>query len=402
MIRDKESPNRMSDISCEPAVPLILGLLFLGGLAADLVGRFTFLPRVTLLLIVGMVFGPTGFSLLPESFVTTWFPALTTIALALIGFLLGQQLSITALRERGFQVITISLCKVLGAWLAVGTALWIAGAPLIVAMLLAGIAPATDPAATYDQVHESQLETGFNDTLLAVVAVDDVWGLLIFVAMLAIATIVGAGAVAEANVLSSLMDLVKSIALGSGIGVLMAYLTGRILPGEPTLVEAIGFVLLGAGIAETFSLLPIVTAMAMGVTVASLAKHHERAFHAIEGIEWPFMVLFFVFAGASLRLDALSEVAVLASAYIVSRCLGIYAGTRAGCRIANADSRTRKYLGLALFPQAGVAIGMALLGAQRFPNDAQLILTVAIASTIVLETVGPIFARQAIRAAARA
>lgn len=392
----------MSDISYEPAVPLILGLLFLGGLAADIVGRFTFLPRVTLLLVVGMVFGPTGFSFLPESFVMAWFPALTTIALAFIGFLLGQQLSVTALRKRGFNIITISLCKVLGAWLAVGSALWIAGAPLVVAMLLAGLAPATDPAATYDQVHESQIETGFNKTLLAIVAVDDVWGLLIFVAMLAIATIAGAGTVAEAGVLSGLMDLVKSIALGFGVGVPMAYLTGRILPGEPTLVEAIGFVLLGAGIAETFSLLPIVTAMVMGVTVASLATHHDRAFHAIEGIEWPFMVLFFVLAGASLRLNTLLEVAVLAAVYILSRCLGIYVGTRAGCHIAKTDTQTKTYLGLALFPQAGVAIGMALLAAQRFPNEAQLILTVAIASTVILETVGPIFARQAIRAAARA
>jgi Kef-type K+ transport system membrane component KefB len=389
----------VSKIVDDTSISLVLGVLFLVGLAADLIGRFTFLPRVTLLLLAGLALGPSGLSLLPEQFIEDWFPEMTTIALALIGFLLGQQLSVSGLKKRGLNVIGISISKVLGAWITVGLAFWLIGADPVVAVLLAGVAPATDPAATFDQVHETGATGEFSETLLSIVAVDDVWGLLIFILMLASAGLISADTAMDSTISGSLIDMGMSIGLGLALGVPMAYLSGRIRPREPTLVEAIGFVLLGAGAAEWFGLLPIVTAMVMGVTVASLATHHRRPFHAIEGIEWPFMVLFFVLAGASLQFYALLSVGGLTAIYIVSRCAGIYAGARIGGKIVGASPPLKKFLGVALFPQAGVAIGMALLATQRFPESASVVLTVAVASTIILETIGPIITRKAIRAA---
>ncbi len=384
------------------SIPLVLGLLFLIGFIADIVGRSTFLPRVTLLMLGGLAVGPAGFSVVPESFVDQWFPELTTIALALIGFLLGHQLSIPALRKRGSFVIGISLCKVLGAALVVASTLILVGLDPVMALLLAGIAPATAPAATYDIVHESGASGEFVDTLLSIVAVDDVWGLLIFVLMVAVAGIIDGEASIGAGIVSSLIDIGGSVALGVALGAPMAYLTGRIRRGEPMLAEALGFVLLGAGIAEWFDLLAIVTAMTMGIMVASLASHHERPFHAIEGIEWPFMVLFFVLAGASLEVDALLLAGGLTLIYVLARFCGIYAGTRLGSRIVGAPPVLQKWLGLALLPQAGVAIGMSLVAAQKFPETASVVLTVVVASTVVLETIGPIFTRLAIRNAASA
>jgi len=384
------------------SIPLVLGLLFLIGFIADIVGRSTFLPRVTLLMLGGLAVGPAGFSVVPESFVDQWFPELTTIALALIGFLLGHQLSIPALRKRGSFVIGISLCKVLGAALVVALTLIFVGLDPVMALLLAGIAPATAPAATYDIVHESGASGEFVDTLLSIVAVDDVWGLLIFVLMVAVAGIIGGEASIVAGIVSSFIDIGGSVALGVALGAPMAYLTGRIRRGEPMLAEALGFVLLGAGIAAWFDLLAIVTAMTMGIMVASLASHHERPFHAIEGIEWPFMVLFFVLAGASLEVDALLLAGGLTLIYVLARFCGIYAGTRLGSRIVGAPPVLQKWLGLALLPQAGVAIGMSLVAAQKFPETASVVLTVVVASTVVLETIGPIFTRLAIRNAASA
>jgi Kef-type K+ transport system membrane component KefB len=384
------------------STPLILGLLFLIGFIADIVGRTTPLPRVTLLMLGGLAIGPAGFSVVPDRFVQDWFPELTTIALALIGFLLGHQLSVAALRKRGSFVIVISLCKVIGAALAVAIVLIVAGLDPVMALLLAGIAPATDPAATYDLVHESESRGEFVDTLLSIVAVDDVWGLLIFLLTIAIAGIVGGNAAIGAGVLSSLIDLGGSVLLGVALGAPMAYLTGRIRNGEPMLAEALGFVLLGAGIADWFELLPIVTAIVMGIMVASLASHYDRPFHAIEGIEWPFMVLFFVLAGASLQVNALMLAGGVTIVYVAARFGGIYAGTWLGCRFAGARPTLRRWLGLALMPQAGVAIGMALVATQRFPETASVVLTVAVASTVILETVGPVLTRLAIRYTASA
>jgi Kef-type K+ transport system membrane component KefB len=375
--------------------------LFLVGLAADLIGRSTFLPRVTLLLISGAVAGPAGLALLSQGYVDEWFPTLTGIALALIGFLLGNQLSAAALRQRGKRIVTITLCKVVGAWLVVAVCLLLAGIDPVVALLLAGIAPATAPAATYDLVHESGAQGEFVDTLLAVVALDDVVGLMVFVLMMAVAGILAGTVDAGSSIAAGGIEIGGSIALGLGLGVPMAYLTGRIRRGEPMLAEALGFILLGAGIAEQLGMLPILSAMVMGMTVASLARHHDRPFHAVEGIEWPFMILFFVLAGASFDVDALLIAGVPMFVYIVARFLGIYAGIRLASGIIHPPAAIRNWLGIALLPQAGVAIGMALLAAQRFPETANIILTVVVAATVMLETLGPLLTRMAIRAATR-
>jgi len=389
----------MGESLSQTTILLVLGLLFLIGLAADLIGRFTFLPRVTLLLLGGLAIGPAGFSVLPQRFVEGWFPALTSIALALIGFLLGQQISIPALRKRGGVIVGISLSKVFGAWLAVGIALLAVGVDPIIALLLAGIAPATAPTATYDLVHESGASGEFAETLLSIVALDDVLGLFLFIVMMAFAGTLNGDIAAGSGVAASFVEIGGSLTLGLALGVPMAYLTGRIQPGEPMLAEAMGFVLLGAGIAGWFALSPILTTMAMGSTVATLAIHHGRPFHAIEGIEWPFVILFFVLAGASLETESVAIVGGLTTLYIFSRCTGIYIGTRSGGRFAGAGLQMRRWLGLALFPQAGVALGMALLASQRFPEAGLVVLPVVLASTIILEIVAPVISRYAIRAA---
>jgi Kef-type K+ transport system membrane component KefB len=371
--------------------------LFLLGLGADLIGRFTALPRVTLLLLGGLAVGPSGLSLVPTGFVDEWFPALTTIALALIGFLLGHQFAVPAMKAHGKTIIVISTCKVFGAALAVGLVLWLVGANPVVALLLAAIAPATAPTATYDVVHEGGAHGEIVDALLSIVALDDVWGLLVFVLIVSVAGMLNGDTSVSSGLESSLTDIGGSLALGGLLGMPMAYLTGRIRRGEPTLAEAMGFVLLGAGIAEWLGLISILTAMAMGATVANLARHHERPFHAIEGVEWPFMILFFVLAGASLEIGALPLAGALTALYVLARCSGIYVGTRIGVRLADVDQSSYKWLGLALFPQAGVAIGMALMASQRFPEYGAVVLQVIITSTVVLEIVAPIVTRKALR-----
>jgi len=111
------------------------------------------------------------------------------------------------------------------------------------------------------------------------------------------------------------------------------------------------------------------------------------------------MIFFFVLAGASLEIGALRLTGVVAIIYVLSRCIGIYAGARIGSRLTGAGPEIRKWLGIALFPQAGVAIGMALLASQRFPAIAATVLPVVLTSTIFLEIVAPVATRHALRAA---
>ncbi|MHC5063596.1 MAG: cation:proton antiporter [Planctomycetota bacterium] len=385
-----------TDAASDAWVLLILGLLFLLGLGADLIGRRTFLPRVTLLLIAGLAIGPSVLDLVPADFVRQWFPLLTNIALGMIGFLLGGKLTIPAMRRRGFMVVGISIGKVLGAFSFVLVTLLICGVEAPLAMLFAAIAPATAPAATFDVVHESEAKGEFPDTLLSVVAIDDAWGLLLFTLVMATsAVMVGAGEVSD-GFLAGFGEVGGSLLLGVLLGIPMAYLTGRVREGEPTLAEALGLVFLCTGLAIHLQVSPILATMAMGSSVASLARHHSRPFHAIEGIEWPFLIAFFVLAGASLEIERLLGIGVIGSAYILARSVGLYTGARLGSRLVQAPLLVRRWLGLALLPQAGVAIGMALMASQRFPRYAEVILSVILASTIIYELVAPIITRRVI------
>ncbi|MDT8321749.1 MAG: cation:proton antiporter, partial [Xanthomonadales bacterium] len=348
-------------------IMITFGGLFLIGLLADLAGRHSPLPRVTLLLVAGFAIGPSMLDWLP-AFTAQWFPVLTNIALALIGFLLGENLTRERFNELGRAVLAMSLGEVVTTALLIFVALLLLGFPVEVALLLAGIAPATAPAATVDVVHEYEASGQFTDVLLGIVAIDDAWGLLLFSVLLAAAQAFSGDSGTVDVLTSGAWELGGALLLGIALGMPMAYLTGRIRPGEPTQAEALGLVLLSAGLAEWLGVSYILSAMVLGATVANLASHHERPFHEIEGIEWPLLILFFLLAGASLQLDALLEAGALAGAYIALRTAGRLLGTRLGGWLTGTDVTVRRWIGLALLPQAGVAIGMALLASQRFPE----------------------------------
>ena len=148
----------------------------------------------------------------------------------------------------------------------------------------------------------------------------------------------------------------------------MAYLTGRVRPGEPTLAETLGVVFLCGGLAIFFGVSFLLAAMVMGTIVANLATHHDRPFHAIEGIEWPFMILFFVLAGASLELETL-QLGTIGTAYVTLRVMGRLLGGWLGGTLARAPCKLRRGIGAALMPQAGVAVGMALVAVPAQTKD---------------------------------
>jgi len=382
----------VTEISMIAQILITFGGLFLLGLVADLVGQHTPIPRVTLLLLAGFVIGPLMLDWLP-AFTSKWFPVLTDIALAMIGFLLGQRLTRKRLSELGRSVLAISAGLVLMTVLLMFSALALFGVPIEIALLLAGIAPATAPAATMDVVRECRAEGKFTDTLLGIVAIDDAWGLMAFSLLLATAQALSSqGGVADVA-LSSAWDIGGAVLLGVALGLPMAYLTGRIRPGEPSQAEALGLILLTAGIAEWLGVSYILSAMVLGATVANRARHHDRPFHVIEGIEWPFLILFFLLAGAALHVDELAHAGALAAAYIGLRVAGRILGTQLGGQLSHADPAIRHWIGFALLPQAGVAIGMALLASQRFPEIRDIILPVVLASTVVFEIIGPVITR---------
>jgi Kef-type K+ transport system membrane component KefB len=158
-------------------------------------------------------------------------------------------------------------------------------------------------------------------------------------------------------------------------------------------------VFLCGGLALWLEVAFILSAMVMGAVVTNLARHHKRPFHAIEGIEWPFLVLFFVLAGASLEIDALWVAGVGLIGYVALRVLGRLLGAWLGGALCDVDPAQRWWMGLAMLPQAGVALGMALVAAQRLPELGEIIIPVVVGATVIFELAGPVFTRMALRRA---
>ncbi len=374
---------------------LALGGLLLIGMVTDELGRRTRLPRVTLMILFGLLIGPSGLDLLPQS-VREWYHFLATAALTMVAFLIGGRLSLETLRSHGKLILSVSATAVTLTALIVGGGLLLLGTPLVLALLLAGIATATAPAATQDVVRQTRAKGPFTDSLLGIVAIDDAWGLILFSLLLVAANgIMGDGA---ADILQQgLWEVAGALAIGTAVGLPAAFLTGRLHPGEPVQAEALGVVFLSAGLALWLHASFLLAGMVAGALVVNLASHHSRPFHEIENIEWPFMVLFFVLAGASLDIGALEEIGLVGLAYLVLRTLGRILGGWTGARVAAAPLLYRRWIGLALVPQAGVAMGMALIAAEDFPNLAGSLLAITIGTTIVFEIFGPLLTQAALK-----
>lgn len=375
---------------------IALGGILLLGLVTSTLGRRTFLPRVTLLLIFGVIIGKDLLDIIPSVF-SDRFEIIADMALLMVGFLLGGKLTVRSLRKTADQILWISISAAIVTAIIVSLGLIAIGVSNEIAILLGCIASATAPAAVLDVVTESNYKGPFSDLLLSIVALDDAWALMLFGIGLSIVTALNGDGEATLPIFAILKEIGGAVILGTLIGLPAAYLTGRIKPGQPILTEALGVVFVAGGLAMMFDVSFLLASMVMGAVIANFAKHHEYPFHVIEDIEWPFMVIFFVLAGASIELNAIKDIGLIGLVYILCRASGKYLGAMLGGHCSKASKETKRWMGVALLPQAGVAIGMALVASKSFPEYRQILLSVIISSTIFFEIIGPVFSRLAVQ-----
>lgn len=374
-----------------------LGAILVGSLAAEALAARARLPLVTLLLLLGLGLGPLGLDAFPPP-VTAAFPELAQVALMLVGFLLGGEMAPDKLGRQGPQVARLAISVCLASAVAVAGGLWLAGVEPVLALLLGAVAPATDPAATLAVTRDVGARGPVARTLLGVVAVDDVIGLVLFAALAAIAGLIGGSGELMPLLAETGWEVLGALVLGAALGVPTAALSGRLSPGQPTRVEALGAVLLCGGLALALHVSYLLATVTMGWVVAVRAKHHARSFRAIEQFEWPLLVLFFVLSGAVLDAPTLRAAAPLTAAYMGLRLFGRIGGAWLGGVGVVEGAWSRARLGLALLPQAGVALGMALVAAERFPEAAAQLMAVTVVATVLFEVVGPVGTAWVLRA----
>jgi len=385
--------------TAQVAWPMItVGAFLLLGYAAHVFGRRAHVPRVTLLLLVGVALSPNALGVIPEG-VAEWFPLASEVALSMVGFMLGERFLAKRIREIGKLVIVVSVAESVCAALAVLVGLLIVGVPIEMALILAGIAPASAPAATVDVVREAGASGPLTDCVLSVVAIDDVYGILLFSLLLAASQALPGDSFSWQILMQASWEIVGAIGLGALIGIPMAWVSGRARPGELTLVETLGFVLLCGGIATFLDVSYLMASITLGAFVANRAKHHERPFHAIEGISQPFLVVFFLLAGFEFDASQFTSFGLAGITYVFARSIGKLGGGYLGGWLAGAPAEVRRYVGWCLLPQAGVALGLGLLAAQRSPHNGAAILSLVVGTTFLFEILGPIATRIALRSA---
>lgn len=376
-----------------------LAIMLLCGFLMTRVTKKLKLPNVTAYIVTGIIIGPFCLDLLPQTFIAgTGF--LADIALAFIAFSTGEFFKFSKLKNNAGKVIVITLAEAMLASVVVFIlAYWILNLNLAFSIVLAALASATAPASTMMTIRQTGAKGDFVDTLLQVVAYDDIVALLAYsiAISIAIASTTGA-AVGFGSIVLPILKNLGVLALGGVWGLFMKLLIQKKRSTDNRLIISLALILSFCGICSAMDISPLLGCMAMG-TVYINTSGDEKLFMQLNYFSPPILLLFFVRSGASFDLNALIKpsgaiggvpLLLIGVLYFFVRIIGKYAGAFLGCLVTKKPKETRNYFGLALFPQAGVAIGLAAIGARALDGEMGVALeTIILASSVLYELVGP-------------
>ncbi len=336
-------------------------------------------------------------------------------ALGIIGFMIGSELRSDVFKRYGKQFFVILFSQGVGAFLLVtvvsSIALRLFGfdmlASIAVGLVLGAIASATAPAATVNVLWEYKTRGPLTATILAIVALDDALALLLYrgAATGAKALIGTSHASVAFTVLVLFGEIVGAILLGFLAGVILYFLLKFVKADDKILAFSIASLLLVVGISMIPDIDPILPAMTLGVVVANLAPRQSRGmFKLVKNFSPPIYISFFVFAGAHMELEKIAPwIMAMIAVYVLCRAAGKIIGSWFGARYSGAPAVVRKYLGICLLPQAGVAIGLAILSGQEFKEQfahlAHMIIMIVMTATFLMEILGPMLVKVGVKKA---
>ncbi len=397
----------MQDVTLFLAILLGVGFLF-----AKLV-QLLRLPSVTGYILAGLLLGPSGLHLVTTEAIGAKLNHFTQIALMLIAFGIGEHLEVGKLRQHAKSVSFLGVAESIGAFFAVvlGVALV---APLVVptaagwgerdfialALLLGAIAVATAPASTLHVTREVKASGPLTATLLSVVAVDN--GLAIMLFGLAVAAVHNLTGTASSTFLVALAlsvgEILFSLLMGVVTGLLIDGIVRRLRQRGEMLTVGLALLLLCGELARVMGFSPLLAGMAAGFTIVNRDYRDVRLFRVLNSFETPIYVLFFTLAGAHLELSVLAVAGWLGAAYFVMRVGGKMIGVALAARLVETAPVVRRYLGVSLVPQAGVAIGLIILvnGDVALERYGSLITQVVLAAVVMAELIGPFCTKQAL------
>ncbi|MBQ4258934.1 MAG: cation:proton antiporter [Lachnospiraceae bacterium] len=398
-----------------------LALAIIGGLLLSRVAKLLNLPAVTAYLVAGLLIGPyclgalgvpgLGFNSLAQ---VEGISALSQAAMGFIAFTIGNEFRLSQLKTMGKQAIVIGIGQAVITTVVVDAVLiglHLAFPQLLSlpsAIVLGAIASATAPAATLMVIKQYKADGPLTKLLMMVVAIDDAVGLVLFAVSYGIANAIEAGGI---SVIGMVVEPAVEIILSLGIGALMGYLLNLVETffhsRSKRMSISVAFVLLMVGFSAIkgqvagvhcgISLL--LSCMMMGTVFCNVCETSEELMDRVDRWAAPLNILFFVLSGAELDLQILGNPLVLlvGAIYIIARTAGKYYGAFTTCKATKCNEKIIKNLGITLFPQAGVALGMSLTAANL--SDGAIIRNVVLFSVLVYELVGPTLTKRSLVAA---
>ena len=375
-------------------------MLFAGFLLTRLT-KLLRLPNVTAYIVAGILIGPFCLNLIPSSFVEGS-SFLADIALAFIAFSTGEFFQIDVLKKNGSKVIIITVFEALLATILVFlVSYFLLRLDLSFSLVLGALAAATAPASTMMTIRQTHAQGEFVDTLLQVVALDDVVGLLAYSVAISISVAVSSGSFNVVSILKPIGFNLAALLIGGFCGLLMKWLMPKKRSTDNRLIISIAVLFSFCGLCSLFDVSPLLGCMCMSMVYINLTKD-DKLFKQLNYFTPPILLLFFVRSGVSFDLSALFSsssigavpIIVIGVVYFFVRILGKYGGAYLGCLTVKKDKKVRNYLGLALIPQAGVAIGLAALGARTLGGEeGNALETIILASSVLYELIGPACAK---------
>ena len=380
------------------------------------------LPAVTAYLIAGVLIGPycigalhiegLGFSTMDEVSVLS---LVSQVALGFIAFSIGNEFRLSDLKKIGKQAFVIGIFQALVATLFVDLALLAVHLmmpeklTLAQALTLGAIATATAPAATLMVVRQYKAKGPLTSLLLPIVALDDAVGLVAFAVSFGIAKTLVSGTVDLISILvNPLVEIVCSLLLGAIMGWLLTQLEKMFNSNTNRLNMTIAFVFMTVALSMmSFHIGPVhvgfsslLVCMMLGTVFCNICTLSHDLMGAADKWTSPLFALFFVISGAELELSVFTDIAIVGIGviYIIFRCLGKYTGTFASAKATKCEPQICKYLGITLFPQAGVALGMCTT-AMQLGAQGNLIRNITLFAVLVYEIVGPLLTKMALTAA---
>lgn len=402
------------------AVLLSLSIALLAGLVMTRVCKPLGLPAVTGYLVAGILVGPyclgrlgvEGVGFISHENVES-FKLVSEAALGFIAFTIGNEFRLSTLKQIGKKAVIIAIAGAVGATILVDGALIALSflmpdvIDLPTALTLGAIASATAPAATLMVVRQYKAKGPVTQMLLPVVAIDDAVGLIVFAVSLGAANAINVNHLDVLSVaVEPLVEILLSIVVGAIFGALLTFAERFFHSRSKRLSITVAFVLMGVAISHLkWSIGPVhcgfsslLLLMMMGTVFCNMCDFSEELMDRLDRWTAPLFALFFVISGAELQLDIFTQwtMVVAGVVYIIFRCLGKYFGAGISAKLTHCEPTVQKYLGITLFPQAGVALGMTLIAQTTLPQQGATITNITLFSVMIYELIGPMLTKIAL------